>query len=337
MSPPTEQLIRDYLNRLSVAARGRLGSEDRQALVMRTRDFIERNASEIRAANPMQIAALLSGLGDPGALVDQEVARLAAARGETVTAPAARNGRLAGALRRRSGTASWHWPRAAGSPHLQTQLLNGGAPEPAEDAGTPLASVPEQRAAGDLLTAVHPAESTPVSDQPDDGSFGRPVWPSAVISRPVASSGPAGAATAAETPPRQPPAIAGLARTLLGRARAHPLEAVAATVLGLGGAAYPPVWLLGAVVALASRVWDYRDKWVGLAGPVLLLVVGTVAGVSLGHRHAALRSYVHEGWIYIDVLSRVGALLGAGYLVWRVSHARSAPQAPPWNRPHRVN
>ncbi len=81
MSPPTEQLIRDYLNRLSVAARGRLSSDDRRALVTRTHDFIERNASRSGPATALQIAALLSRLGDPGALVDQEVARLAAEHG----------------------------------------------------------------------------------------------------------------------------------------------------------------------------------------------------------------------------------------------------------------
>ena len=74
MSPPTEQLIRDYLNRLSVASRGRLGAEDRRALVNRTHDFIERNASRSGPATSMQVAALLSRLGDPSVLVDQEVA-----------------------------------------------------------------------------------------------------------------------------------------------------------------------------------------------------------------------------------------------------------------------
>ena len=41
MNPPTEQLIRDYLNRLSVAARGKLGFSERQSLLDRTRARIE--------------------------------------------------------------------------------------------------------------------------------------------------------------------------------------------------------------------------------------------------------------------------------------------------------
>jgi hypothetical protein len=102
MSPPTEQLIRDYLNRLSVAARGRLSSEDRRALVTRTHDFIERNASRSGPATAMEVAALLSRLGDPGALVDQEVARLAAERGEAVATETDQATGLAARLRRPS-------------------------------------------------------------------------------------------------------------------------------------------------------------------------------------------------------------------------------------------
>ena len=49
--------------------------------------------------------------------------------------------------------------------------------------------------------------------------------------------------------------------------REKTLESVATILLGVGGVIFPPIWLLGAVVALASKVWDYRDKWVGLAGP----------------------------------------------------------------------
>ena len=59
-----------------------------------------------------------------------------------------------------------------------------------------------------------------------------------------------------------------------------PLEASAVVVLGIGGASYPPVWLLGAALALASSLWDYRDKWVGLAVPLLLTVIGTALGVA---------------------------------------------------------
>ncbi len=132
MSPPTEQLIRDYLNRLSVAARGQLGSDDRRALVNRTRDFIERKTGLAGPPTAVEVARLLSGLGDPAGLVQQERERLAAVRGEQAE-PASRNW-MTRALRGAGGRprpASWHWPVQEGSrADLQLTLLGSdGRPE----------------------------------------------------------------------------------------------------------------------------------------------------------------------------------------------------------------
>src|SRR6202042_2048645 len=97
-------------------------------------------------ATALQIGALLSRLGDPGALVDQEVARLAAERGQALAPRDDQPSGLAGRLRRRNGTASWPWPAVAGHPDLQRQLLhgnggNGAQPSPAQ-ASAPAAVVP---------------------------------------------------------------------------------------------------------------------------------------------------------------------------------------------------
>jgi hypothetical protein len=136
MGPPTEQLIRDYLNRLSVAARGQLGPDDRRALVNRTRDFIERKASLAGPPTPVEVARLLSGLGDPSRLVQQERQRLAAVRGE-LPDPGSGRGRLARALRRypgRTRSASWHWPVQEGNrTDLQVTLLEGSEEQGATD------------------------------------------------------------------------------------------------------------------------------------------------------------------------------------------------------------
>jgi len=45
-----------------------------------------------------------------------------------------------------------------------------------------------------------------------------------------------------------------------GLARQHPLECAAVILLGLGGLIYPPVWLLGALAALPSRLWDVKTS-----------------------------------------------------------------------------
>jgi hypothetical protein len=123
--------------------------------------------------------------------------------------------------------------------------------------------------------------------------------------------------------------------TALVWCRRKPLEASAVVLLGLGGAIYPPVWLVGAVVALPSRVWDGRDKWFGLALPVLLTVLAAALGVTVGG-HVSVGHGVHEGWVFGVVGSRVAAVLGASYLCWRSLHGRRPPSVPPWNRPHRV-
>ena len=526
MSPPTEQLIRDYLNRLSVAARGRLNSDDRRALVTRTHDFIERNASRSGPPIPMEVAALLSRLGDPGALVDQEVARLAAARGETVVPEADQANGLAARLRRRTANASWHWPTAAAHPDLVTELLNGnggnGAKPPPTQPTDPAAVVPRQPGPADpdakeSGSAAPPGGSAPPGSSGPPGSSAqpsgpgqpappRPVWPVAApdlgarggagsadiagSDRPGALHAQAGGAGSGDEPagrepaggelgagepgergpgigelgigavgqtrgvaepdapepdavasgpgapapgatgteaggggaggsakvPEPPlaesvthyPAEAGAGRSdapspsatprshssatrqtqssatrqtqssvtgqtqpsatrqtqspagrlagdgpsrvaparawirsLPGRglalSRRHPLEATAIVLLGLGGVIFPPVWLLGAGVAVPSREWDYRDKWAGLVGPVVLLVIGTTVGLALGHPHHQLGAYLHEAWVYLNILSRLCAVAGTWYLCWRLTHARQAPDVPPWNRPRRVD
>jgi len=458
MSPPTEQLIRDYLNRLSVAARGQLGPDDRRALVTRTRDFIERKTGLAGPPTAMEVARLLAGLGDPSGLVRQERQRLAVVRGE-LAEPTANRRRIGKVLRRgatRARTPSWHWPAQEGSrADLQLTLLEGGAaivdapagadvpplpPEPATgttatttagvsaagttDAGTTGAgttgagttgagttgagttgagttgagttgaetSAPDVRAASNgiasngvvrNLTAAgadEPAARVPAqasepswfmlalggrepdaADQPDGAVPGpdlptvvpaRPSWPSAPAGTDagtrqfvISDSTTSGDAEAEDARPAwrlmtpRDSVVARQARRALTAVaawyRRSPLEASAVVLLGLGGVIYPPVWLLGAAVALASRMWDYRDKWTGLALPLLLTLIGTAIGIANGS-HVSAGQGVHEGWVYGVATSRVAAALSAAYLGWRSLHGRRPPAVPPWNKPHKV-
>jgi hypothetical protein len=140
------------------------------------------------------------------------------------------------------------------------------------------------------------------------------------------------------TTPRDPAIQQQLRRALAAVAawyRRQPLEASAVVLLGLGGAIYPPVWLLGAAVALASRAWDGRDKWLGLALPVLLTIVAAFLGITVSG-HVSLGHGLHEGWAFGVAGSRVAAVLSAAYLCWRSVHGRRPPGVPPWNRPHKV-
>jgi hypothetical protein len=117
---------------------------------------------------------------------------------------------------------------------------------------------------------------------------------------------------------------------LIGR---YKLETIAVLLLGVGGAVYPPVWVLGVFVALPSKTWDLRDKWTGLVAPVLLVIVSTVLIVVVGGKHSTI-GYAHEAWLGADRASRIAAVLGAGYLFWRLRRGRREPKRPPWEVPH---
>jgi hypothetical protein len=118
-------------------------------------------------------------------------------------------------------------------------------------------------------------------------------------------------------------------------ARKHPLEAVAVVLLGLGGLILPfPFWLIGGLVALRSRRWDARDKWIALAGPPLVtfMVLLIRAATSAGNFFSA---FYHAAGNDVGVSIRVGCVLCAGYLIWRLRRGPRLRTLPPWQRPRR--
>jgi hypothetical protein len=411
MSPPTEQLIRDYLKRLSLAARGQLGPDDLRALVDRARELIEQQTNGAGPPTTMEVGTLLAGLGDPSRLVEQERERLTALRGEPPE-PEAIRARFPRTLHRdpaRARTASWHWPRPEGnrSDRLLTLLGNGapvddrsdaapsasakssaaetsttdsstaetssaetGAAGPWDVNGTARNGLPRNNATAgpDEPTARIPAQGGEPSwfmlalggrglrttrQQPESAdtapsaSPDSPRWPSAVPrdtspDERAASSSDSGSSSASPvwqlTKPREPVLPKPVRLALDAGAawyRRGPLAAWAVILLGLGGVIYPPVWLVGAVIALASRTWDLRDKGIGLGLPLLLTLIGTAIGVA-GGGHVSGGQGVHEGWVYGVAASRIAAVLSACYLGWRRAHERRPPAVPPWNRTRKI-
>jgi hypothetical protein len=122
-------------------------------------------------------------------------------------------------------------------------------------------------------------------------------------------------------------------KALLTIALRDRLEAVSLLLLGIGGAFYPPIWLVGAAVAVASRKWDLRDKWLGLVLPVLVTILGATLTVTFGAQQTSYMSYLVEGWVAASRLSRAAAVLGAIYLLWRVYKYGGARnrRLPPWS------
>ena len=357
MGPATEQLIRDYLNRLTVAARGRLGPDDVRALVDRTRAFIEHQAGAAGPPTTLEVGSLLYRLGDPSTLVEQERQRLADVRGELPEPPPVRKP-FARVLRRDSGKprgASRHLPAAPGGrADLQFMLLhsNGAADEAGgssngtvrgattsqgsrADSHAPTPYVPAQPGERDWFFRELGGQSAPDQAEPQAADIEEDETAEPGDLAPTTVS-PAWQLTT----PRDP-VIRQQARRLLAAVvawyRRMPREASAVVLLGIGGASYPPVWLAGAAVALLpSRVWDGRDKWLGLALPVLLTIVAASLGVTVGG-HGSVGHALHEGWAFGVAGSRVAAVLGAAYLCWRTVHGRRPPVVPPWNRPRKVH
>jgi hypothetical protein len=174
------------------------------------------------------------------------------------------------------------------------------------------------RAAGRRLAGVRPGGGR-------SGDDGQPTGPEDSAGRDGARpSGQQDLQAAASAAARR------VARALAAWAKRHPLESAAVVVLGLGGLIYPPVWLMGAVIAMPSKIWDIRDKWVGMGFPFLLVIVAAVADATLaGGSHASLVSHLKAGWLFADHLSRIVALLGAAYLAWRAEKGRRQAPVPP--------
>ncbi len=373
MNPPTEQLVRDYLNRLSLAARGKLEAIDRQSLLDRTRARIEAECGGTSAADATEVRKALAGLGDPIAIVELEHAKVSVDQvGEDGGATAmqaepdrAVNGSAAGA--------------AAGRPE-STLLAGASASEAAAANEGPAASegpsrVEASSSSGEASAAQNSfaAESSGAARDP---GLGRPVpapreppeGAPALLAAPdppgnepggpkrdQAGPGNPGAADSSAGPPVVRPVAAGprrprpedvsvsgpgaparLAAAIMDIARNHAVELIAVLLLGVGGAVYPPIWLIGAALALPSKKWDIRDKFFGITLPVLLVIVGTVLILVFGGQQSSIGEYAREAWLGAERLSRLLAVVGGGYLLWGLRRGRRVPKQPPWNVPHKL-
>jgi len=131
-----------------------------------------------------------------------------------------------------------------------------------------------------------------------------------------------------------------MARRAADTGRQHRAEAVSVALLALGGLIIPfplwvvgfLLWLIGALIAVFSGVWSLPDKWLGVIGPLALVIVGTATIVTLGGTRSSASGYVNEALTAAMYLFKIGAVLGAGYLAWRLQRGRSSPQVPPWLR-----
>jgi hypothetical protein len=509
MRPPAEQLIRDYLNRLSVAARNRLPPEDRRAFLVRTNDFIERQSGVRGTADPAEVMRILSGIGEPETVVERERARLEARRSEREAAAGRvalwkprrqgsgpdeaggaepdgpkltnKDGRpLTGEIKVTSRPITSRWrpgealkprptrasripkPRpgrpargATDSPTSGPQAAGGSAvpPGPAgagtADAGGAGAGgagagsagaggAAPAGAGGPDVAAPGASDGSAMAGSGGSGGAGaaptgsaRAPWAGPGGAGGAATAGSGGAAPAASRngvpagsngassvrreppvigaspgapslaagPQAAPPGTAPLApepgsgvpapprpagrtiriapgrtmriarvprpvrvprpatrrrrqrlqpgdvtREIARRAadvgRNHRLETASVVLMVVAGVMYLfPIWLVGFLIwllavglVMMSSVWSLPDKWVGIVGPPMLVIIGTATAISAGGKLATFHDYVDEVLTDSRYLISAGALLGAGYLAWRLQRGRRPPMVPPWLR-----
>jgi len=251
------------------------------------------------------------GSADSGPPAGQQPAEQRAAE-QQAAAPQAAGQRPADAPPGAAGSA----PAAAGGAAAATGAA-GAAP-----AGTPATPVP----AGPSATPT-PA-GTPAAPAP----AGPPAAPAPArrLRRPVRP----------QLPRRLQPGdlTRDMARMAAEAGRQHRLETICVVMMALGGLILPfplwevgfLLWLAGAVIAATSKLWSLPDKWIGLVGPPALTIIGTAVAVSLGGARSTGSAYLHETLTTSMYLFMIGALLGAGYLAWRIHRGRRPTEIPPW-------
>jgi hypothetical protein len=134
-----------------------------------------------------------------------------------------------------------------------------------------------------------------------------------------------------------------IARRAADTGRQHRMEAVCVVMMIIAGLIYPAplwlagflIWLVAAAVTTMSTVWSLPDKWIGIVGPVALVIIGIATLVSLGGTLVTFHDYVHEALADSVWLIKIGALLGGAFLAWRLQRGRRPQAVPPWLRRNR--
>jgi hypothetical protein len=295
-----DEMVQAYLSRVAAAAR-HLPKGARIAFVGRTRAQIERQIGAEGTPDPGKVAEVLDALGEPEELVRAERLRI---------------------------DSKWlkNRGRDGGSEEATAAAVPASAPRvyrPLRSRWKPLAPV-TRPLPDDATTGPEDVQGHTVPPEPD--ATVPPPWPGDLdaIMPPgpvVEERRPAGR--------RGPTPLDGLWR----RARAHKLESIAVVVLGLGGFLLPfPLWLVGALVATFSRLFDLRDKTVAWVGPALFALVGSVLTALFVHeKQNPVVLYTRALGVDFGLLARFGCVLSAWYLAWRVYKGRRV-KIPPWRR-----
>ena len=357
----SDQLVQEYLARVAAAAR-HLPKGARMAFVGRTKSQIERQVTAAGTDDPAKVVEILAALGEPEELVREERLRIDSKwlkkRGrdeesEAATPAAPSRPRVYQPRVHRRLNSRWRPatppPRkpgaqsADGPDGTQTGTANGAVP-PGSAATSPQFTGPapvDPAAIGPELTS--PELTSPELTGPEltGPELTGPVPTGAAPTTPPPTSPPPWPGDLdAMMPPGPVPGEDGTAPgpqtpldSIWELARRHLLESVAVVLIGLGGAILPfPFWLAGAVVSLFSRLWGGREKVAAFGGPVLVVLVGSVlSAILIGGKANVIVIYTHALHVETGLWIRLGCVLTAVYLGWRVSQGKRV-KVPPWKR-----
>jgi hypothetical protein len=329
-NPSGEQLVTDYLSQVAQQSRA-LPKGARMAFVGRTKALIDRELGPPGTrTDPDRVSAVLDRLGTPEDLVLEERTRIdrgwvkkrASSKEEGEAAAAALTGPLNRSLtlRRRPGPDTQPGNRASPDDRGTGPVTPAG--------GTPVAGAP-----GPGQRRTVPRSTGPGSTGPR-GSGARGIGPRGT-SR--GSTGPRSTGPHSTAPHSTGPhGTVGGNDTLATAgqlARDNLLETIAILLLGLGGLILPYVfWPVGAIVALFSRLWDVKDKSLAVAGPLLFaLAASVIAALIIGGSGNVIVVYFHALAVAFGIVIRVGSVVTAAYLAWRVTKGPRV-KIPPWRR-----
>ena len=316
-----EQLVADYLTRVEQAAR-QLPKRARMAFVGRTRALVEREVGPPGSrTDPQHVTEVLTRLGTPEDLVTAEQTRMEQGWFKRLSEPGpdGTGGPPAG-------------PRSASSPSAgfrSASAPDGAAPGAGSQSGAPR----RLRSADSPDTGPH--------DTSRQGTG--PLGPQLQASPQGAGAGGSGHTNPIDRLFGHVPGKRGADGTetftaSVGRlAREHVRETVAILLLGLGGLILPfPFWPIGAVAAMFSRLWDVKDKLLAFAGPLLVtLAISVLVALFVGgHGRNVIEIYFHAVHLGFGLLIRVGSVITAAYLAWRVSQGPRF-KVPPWRHQRR--
>ncbi|MEO3874526.1 hypothetical protein ABGB18_37530 [Nonomuraea sp. B12E4] len=286
-----DQLVLNYVSKAADAAHGVLRADQRLDFVkrLRARIEVERQGSQ----NAREVSKVLARFGDPVALVERELRRLAEAG-----ATGARTGRDPAPPAGRSG---------------------GGDGAPGESGGTgagPGATLRFPAIVDDRDTPPGVQAYRKIAQERLDRQAGRGL-PFAGLRR-AAMSGANPMATGGRD-----------ARTVV---KEHPRDTAAIVILVVAALLVPfdlplvaifPVplvaWAVGVTIVLFSETWNLRDKVVGAGGPVFGHTVGgaLIGGLRVG-ANPGLDAFLTQFYDVSGTMFMIGTAVGVVWLAYRL-------------------